>query len=65
MTKIKNLFWGYVDDEGVVHVKRYTDDRTIRNYEQMPFCKGIFDPYEARDFAHAKLLAFAKYRSLN
>jgi hypothetical protein len=48
------LFWGYLDEEGVVHVKRYTTDRAIANMERMPWCKGIFDPFEAFDFSEAQ-----------
>jgi hypothetical protein len=47
-------WWGYLDDRGVVHIKRYTNDKAIQNCEQMPFTKGIFDPFEAVDYAHAR-----------
>ncbi len=48
------LFWGYLDDQGIIHVKRYTNDRAIENMERMPWCRGIFDPFEAFDIQHAK-----------
>jgi len=63
MTIIKGfLFWAYLDDAGTIHVKRYIDDRTIQNYEQLPFVKGIFDPFEAWDMAHARELVEERYR---
>jgi hypothetical protein len=55
MSLIKGLlYWGYLDDSGIIHVKRYTSDREIRNYESLPFCKGIFDPFESFDIQEAK-----------
>lgn len=48
------LFWGYLDTDGVIHIKRYTDDRTIENYERSPFVAGIFDPFYAFDSKHAE-----------
>lgn len=50
----KMRWWGYLDDRGVIHIKRYTSDRAIQNCEQMPFCKGIFDVFEAYDYTHAR-----------
>lgn len=52
----KSRWWGYLDDQGLIHVKKYTTDRAIQNCEQMPFCKGIFDPFLAYDFNHAKMV---------
>lgn len=48
------LYWGYVDADGVITVKRYINDRAIENTERMPWCKGIFDPFEAIDFKEAR-----------
>lgn len=65
MSLIKGLYWwAYLDDQGMIHVKRYTNDRQIQNYEQLPFCKGIFDPFEAYDYAHAKQKCLEKYREI-
>ncbi len=50
----KTLWWGYLDDQGVVRIKRYTTDKAIQNCEQMPFTKGIFEPFEAYDLKHAQ-----------
>jgi hypothetical protein len=55
------LWWAYLDDKGVIHVKHYVNDRQLQNCEQMPFCKGIFDVFEAfsreeaRQMCHRKL----------
>jgi len=63
MARIKGLlFWAYLDDEGRIHVKYYTDDRVIRNYEQMPFVKGIFDPFYAYSMAEARMKVLARYQ---
>ena len=48
----KDLFngkwwWAYLSDEGVVRVLPYTGDKIIQNTEQLPFCKGIWDPFVA------------------
>jgi hypothetical protein len=51
----KPLWWAYLDDSGKIHVKRYTTDRAIQNCEQMPFCKGIFDPFYADNLHKAQL----------
>lgn len=57
---MKELYWGYLDDSGVIHVKQYVDDKTIQNYEQLPFCKGIFDPFYAKSLhqAQQKIMKF-------
>ena len=58
-------WWAYLDDTGKIHIKRYTNDRAIQNCEQMPFCRGIFNPFEAVDFAHAqkKIMIFLDEQS--
>lgn len=56
------LFWGYVDDMGKIEVKKYINDRIIRNYESMPFVKGIFDPFRARDIWQARQMILARYQ---
>lgn len=56
------LFWGYVDDEGVIHVKRYKNDREIANYELLPFCKGIFEVFEAYSIEEARLKCHERYK---
>jgi hypothetical protein len=48
-------FWGYLDDLGVVRVKPYTGDKIIQNTEQLPFCRGIFNPFTAESKHHAQM----------
>lgn len=55
------LFWGYLDDEGQIFVKRYTSDREIANYERLPFTRGIFDPFEAFDINQAREMIKERY----
>ena len=55
------LFWAYLDDQGKVYVKRYVNDRIIRNFESMPYVKGIFDPFYARDMHEARIKVYARY----
>ena len=55
------MFWAYLDDRGKIYVKRYMSDRVIENYERMPYCKGIFGPFEAYDLEHAKLMVKERY----
>jgi hypothetical protein len=59
------LFWGYVDIDGKTHVLKYTTDRVIENYEKMPYVKGIFGPFEAFDFQHARELVSARWEKEN
>jgi hypothetical protein len=48
------LWWAWLGDDGVIHIQKYTNDRKIQNIEQLPLCKGIFEPFEAVDYDHAK-----------
>jgi len=54
-----NWYWGYLDDEGVIHVKRYKNDYQLQKCEQMPFCRGIFEPMLAPNLHQAKLMIAA------
>ena len=55
------LFWAYLDSDGLIHVKRYVNDRVIENYERMWFVNGIFGPFEAYDMKHAQELVNERY----
>lgn len=48
------LWWAYLDDQGVIRVKKYVSDRAIQNCEQLPFCKGIFEPFPAVNYLDAQ-----------
>ncbi len=56
------LFWGYVDYEEKIHVKRYTNDRAIRNAQDSGTTLGIFDPFFARDIEEASHRILEKWR---
>lgn len=47
-------WWGYLDDQGVIRVFPYTDDKIIQNTEQLPFVRGIFEPMKADSKQHAQ-----------
>jgi hypothetical protein len=58
----KQIFWGYIDDQGKIEVKKYFDDRTIENYERLPFVKGVFDPFYANDIWDARKMITERYK---
>lgn len=53
-------WWAYLDDTGVVRVLPYTTDKIIQNTEQLPFCRGIFDPFTAPN-KHAAQMKIASF----
>jgi hypothetical protein len=52
-------WWAYLDDSGVIHIKPYTGDAKIQRVEQLPFCKGIFEPFKAESYQHAQKILMA------
>lgn len=48
-------WWGYLDDQGVIKILPYTDDKIIVRTEQLPFCRGIFDPFRAENKLEAQI----------
>lgn len=56
-------WWAYLDSEGIIHVKRYTTDKAIANCERMPYCKGIFEPFEACNYAEAQQMCLQVYET--
>jgi hypothetical protein len=56
------LFWGYVDYNEKIHIKRYTNDKAIRNAQDSGTTLGIFDPFYAKDIEEASHLILKKYR---
>lgn len=61
---MKKLFWGYVDYDEKIHVKRYSNDRTIRNAEDSGTTIGIFDPFYAKNIEQAAHIILEKYREV-
>lgn len=64
---MKTKYWAYLDWDGKIHLKKYTTDKAIQNCEQMPFCRGIFDPFEAlnAEDARNKIWIFLKEMELD
>lgn len=62
MSNNKTLFWGYLDSDGKIEVKRYINDKQIQNYEMLPFVKGIFDPCYCKDIWEARKMFEARYK---
>jgi len=56
------LWWGYVDYNEKIHVKRYRDDRAIRNAQDSGTTIGIFDPFFAPDIERATHMILEKWR---
>ena len=59
---MKNLYWGYLDYQEKIHVKRYTNDRAIRNAEESGTTIGIFEPFEAKNIEIATHMILDKWR---
>lgn len=58
----KQIYWAYVDYDEKIHVKRYTNDRAIRNAQDSGTTIGIFDPFYANDIKEATHMILNKYR---
>ena len=58
----RKLFWGYVDYDEKIHIKRYIDDRAIRNAQDSGTTIGIFDPFEAENIEIASHMILDKWR---
>lgn len=57
---IEVLWWGYLDTDGDIHVKKYVNDRAIENTERLPFCQGIFEPFYAANHHIAKQMCYER-----
>jgi hypothetical protein len=63
MPKIKgHLYWAFLDENEQITICRYKNDRQIELTEEMPFVKGIFNPFYAlnRQDAEQKILEFIR-----
>lgn len=63
--KRESLYWGYVDYNEKIHVKRYKDERSIRNAQDSGTTIGIFDPFYAEDIEEATHMILNKYREVS
>lgn len=58
----KKIFWGYVDYEEKIRVKRYTDDRAIRNAQDSGTTLAIAEPFYAANIEEAAHILLEKWR---
>ena len=56
------LWWAYIDYEEKIHVKRYKDDRAIRNAQDSGTTVAIADPFYAKDIEEAAHMILEKWR---
>lgn len=56
------LFWGYIDYNEKIHIKRYRSDREIRNAQDSGTTIGIFDPFYAANIDEAANMILDKWR---
>lgn len=56
------IYWGFLDENNQLTVCLYKDDKQIELTENMPFVKGIFDPFHCLNKADAyrKILEFIR-----
>ena len=59
---LKPLWWGFIDYQEKIHVKRYTTDRAIRNAEESGTTIGIFEPFSAKNIEEAAHIILEKWR---
>lgn len=45
----KLKWWGYRHTNGTIQVKRYFDDRDLREADESPFCARVTVPFDAVD----------------
>jgi len=58
----EKLFWGYVDYNEKIHVKRYKDDRAIRNAQDSGTTIAIANPFYAANIEEAANILLDKWR---
>ena len=56
------LWWGYIDLYEKIHIKRYINDRAIRNAQDSGTTIAIADPFYARDIEEAAHMILEKWR---
>lgn len=56
------LFWGYVDYQEKIHIKRFNGDKAIRNAQDSGTTIGIFEPFYAPNIEEATHLILNKWR---
>jgi hypothetical protein len=56
--KKDKIYWGFLDEYNQITVVRYKSDKQIEITENMPFCRGIFEPCTCID----KVDAYRKFK---
>jgi hypothetical protein len=56
------LWWGYVDLFEKIHIKKYKNDRAIRNAQDSGTTIAICDPFYAKDIEEAAHILLEKWR---
>lgn len=56
------LFWGYVDYNEKIHIKRYKNDRAIRNAQDSGTTIAIAEPFYAANIEEAAHMILEKWR---
>lgn len=59
---IMNVFWGWLDYNEKIHVKRYTTDKAIQLAQDSGTTIGIFDPFIAKSIEDATHKILNAYR---
>lgn len=44
-----NKWWGYIHENGSLHVKRYFDEEDLKDAEASPFVERVLQPIEAEN----------------
>lgn len=54
----KDLWWGYVHENGTIQVKRFFDSKDIKEADESPFCLRTYGPFKCngRDMAIENVL---------
>ena len=58
----KQLYWGYVDIDEKIHIKRYKNDKYIRNAQDSGTTIAIADPFYAKNIEEAANILLDKWR---
>ncbi len=58
----KQLYWGYVDYDEKVHIKKYKGDAAIRNAQDSGTTIAICDPFYANNIEQAANILLDKWR---
>lgn len=51
---MKNKWWGYIHENGSLHIRRFFDEESINDAYFSPFVKQVFKPFEADSRVHAE-----------